>query len=282
MSSPRRLRTLPVMNPGRTAASGERTRPERAPVPGRPDRAALVGAIGNRRLGAIAATVRARGLLQRTPTEADALIALGRRWRKLKYGQASEKRKTFEGEIDELNGALSPFGLSVASGPYQAYEPLVRQRGKLKTYETLVQEITSAADGGAAAARSFLKWRFEDVAFTDLSPPLQDLAVITLWSEVGRGYNPDPLYGWLERIAKSAEDDARSAWLEFKTYFPPSLTAKEDKEFDPSAPQEQQQQDPEEYEAPPIPAAEQDELMADVAAGETGLSSTRSGNLNRP
>lgn len=120
--------------------------------------------------------------------EAEVLIQWGRLWcGHMWIGDNAQKRDEL---IQAINGQLNSIGFSIGRG-WQNYDPVVRKAtGRPTSYAQLVAWANRQPDGGRAAAQLFLNWATDDTTeLFHLPLELQDMAIITHFAEVGRGYS---------------------------------------------------------------------------------------------
>lgn len=160
--------------------------------------------------------------------EADILIQWGRWW----FGHMWIRGDTQMRDqlIDHVNGELNAIGFSIGRG-WRDYDPVVRRVGaRPSTYANIAAWASRQADGGRAVAQQMLDWaRGDDVYLSDLPTELQDLAIITHFAEVGRGYASAlelELYPLLEGIVAGSR-----TWGDYRE-FSPSLKYAEDVAMD--------------------------------------------------
>jgi hypothetical protein len=164
--------------------------------------------------------------------EADELIGYGRFWfAKVKLGTDYVAR---DGLIQHLNGIFTSVPLPIRlSRGWQPDDPVIRVGGRSHRYADVAAWASGQQDGGRQAAQTFRDWyEGDNVTLSALPPQLQALAAITHLAEVGRGYwvaLETELMPWIADIADAANaQDARAAWANYTTAFPPSLTYAQD------------------------------------------------------
>jgi hypothetical protein len=136
--------------------------------------------------------------------------------------------------IKHLNAFLEILGLQIKRG-WQVYDPVVVRPGaKPRTYKDLAAWASQRNDGGFGAAKLFLDWCTQPtlIQLRDLPPELQELAVITHFAEVGRGYGKQiiqtQLIPWMQAIVAAGPAGAAAIWNDYNARYAPSLTYKVD------------------------------------------------------
>ncbi|MER6444050.1 hypothetical protein [Streptomyces venezuelae] len=130
---------------------------------------------------------------------------------------------------DAINGQLATAKIKITRG-FQAYDPVVR-RGRPKRYIALAETLSSPTDGGQGQATAIIEWIKGARTLSTLDEAAQELAVITHFAELGRGYSSelDALYKRLAEIAGTGSAaKSRTLWENLATKWSPVLTYKED------------------------------------------------------
>lgn len=208
-----------------SASSRSAAEPER-PRKTRSDSVLRMSPPGGARLAQLAALANGKPavgpVVQRTKKEADQLIDSGRTWNREIWVKAQNSTDL----AAMMNAKFEEMGFTVRRG-WQPYDPVVRGKGATaKSYGTLMQNI--AKKGGAKQAKLFLKWMTDDSTTFDMLPEeLRELAAITHFAEVGRGYEAalGDLKSFLESVANG---EATASKADLNAAFAPSLTYKQD------------------------------------------------------
>lgn len=125
--------------------------------------------------------------------------------------------------INNFNNLISTTGFRIGRG-WQPYDPVVRPARK---YTAIAQDLDQNPIANANAFRNFLSGA---VLLANLpSRALQELALITCFAEVGRGYSSSlqTLGTWVNSITAG-----QSTWSQVKLEFDPALTYAEDSSRD--------------------------------------------------
>lgn len=161
--------------------------------------------------------------------EAEALVMWGKAW----FGHVwvGNDEKTRDLIIKHANSQLEPLkiGFYIKRG-WQSYDPVVAG-GKTYRYSEIADWAAGQTDGGKAAATLFLNWMNGSTVLSDLPSPLAALALITHFAEVGRGYSSalGDLESWMSALSKTSGKSAcAKVWRDYRQYYPPALTYKED------------------------------------------------------
>lgn len=120
--------------------------------------------------------------------------------------------------IKNMNGLINATGYTIGRG-WKPYDPVVRPARK---YTSIAADLEGNAAVNAALFRGFLE---NAVQLEALPAALKELALITCFAEVGRGYSSslDTLSEWMTRI-----ESGESQWADVKVEFDPALTYAED------------------------------------------------------
>lgn len=124
--------------------------------------------------------------------------------------------------ITNFNGLLAGMGFRIGRG-WQHYDPVVRPARK---YTVIAHDLDTASVVNALLFIAFLNGT---TLLATLPQALQELALITCFAEVGRGYSSSlpTLQQWVADIAAGT-----STWSQVKVNFDPSLTYAEDSRMD--------------------------------------------------
>jgi hypothetical protein len=140
-------------------------------------------------------------------------------------------------EVEELaTKALHPLGIT-ATHFVNVYEPMVRMAGCFTSYDSIIKWATGRDDRGRQAARQMLDWMDGKTTLQNLPKYLRMLAVITHYSEVGRGYSVN-LAGLRERMQQirdcATKKGREELWKTLSDAYPPVLkwTADAEKDYD--------------------------------------------------
>jgi hypothetical protein len=170
----------------------------------------------------------------------------GKLW--FKYVWADISSGTTTGDRDvvsaSISGMLGEHGMRVSRG-WQQYDPTVRA-GRPKKYVTLCASLAGESDGGVASAKALVKWMEGTTDLSTLTGPAQEIAVITHFAEVGRGYisTLPEMYQMVQAIAGAGSKAAAvSAWNDFPNHYAPALTYAQDSARDYVPPGEGKKQD---------------------------------------
>jgi hypothetical protein len=164
--------------------------------------------------------------------EVELLIAYGRQWYGVAWVEGDNHAR--DGLVAGLNGgfAAAGLGLTVRRG-WQHYDPVVRVNNTAHSYASITAWAAGHADGGRNVAAQLCQW-FTNPAVTlaTLPPMLRELAVLTHFCEVGRGYESsiyEKLSPWLDSIANApTAAAARALWHNYTSEYPPSLRYDQD------------------------------------------------------
>jgi hypothetical protein len=130
----------------------------------------------------------------------------------------------------DINMLLRPLNISAVSG-WNPIEPMVREGTRWTPYESIIRWAASREDGGRAAAAAIVRWMKGRTTLENLPPMLRMLAVITHYSEVGRGYS-SALAGLKLHMAKIGScgntADAAVLWKNLADEYPPMIDWKTD------------------------------------------------------
>lgn len=160
--------------------------------------------------------------------EAAVFIQWGRLWSAHVWiNDDAQKRDEL---ISVINRQLNSLGFQIGRG-WQNYDPVVRKAtGRPTSYAQLVAWAARQPDGGRAAAQMFFNWATDDTTgLLHMPTELQDMAIITHFAEVGRGYVSSlelQLYPLMADIAAG-----RKTWGNIND-FSPSLKYAEDGKMD--------------------------------------------------
>lgn len=145
--------------------------------------------------------------------------------------ERSEMKQMEMAELTPIAAKIAkkmPEGFSLTQG-YQPYDPVIKMDGqKPRTYKQLIPLLNHNAVQNAQLLITFMQ---DESELEDLPPELQELAVIAFVAETGRGYSPDALYDFAQRIIESEGD---INWSHLKKGYPAAMTYSEDsKDFSP-------------------------------------------------
>lgn len=174
---------------------------------------------GNRAVVRAAAAPQRRGgepVIQRT-TAAD-IKSAGILWY-AKVWQQKDNAADRASIIENFNKMIAGTGFTVGRG-YKDYDPVVRPARK---YTVIAAELDKNAAANAATFAAFLA---NAVTLESLSKPLAELALITCFAEMGRGYKTSVLESLEKWVGDIAAGTAK--WSDVKKEFDPALTYKED------------------------------------------------------
>lgn len=160
--------------------------------------------------------------------EAAVFIQWGRMW--FAHVRISDNAQKRDEMISVINRQLNALGFKIGRG-WQDYDPVVRKAtGRPTSYAQLVGWASRQGDGGKAAAQMFLNWATDaETGLLHMPTELQDMAIITHFAEVGRGYASaltDQLYPLMAAIA-----GGKKTWGNMND-FSPSLKYAEDGKMD--------------------------------------------------
>ncbi|MBN6040238.1 RHS repeat-associated core domain-containing protein [Amycolatopsis sp. 195334CR] len=164
---------------------------------------------------------------------AEELVNLGRHWNSqvwMKNGSKADTKAYLDSLPPHTKIGLDHHGIKLNHG-FQQYDPVVRMDGhKLTSYQGFVDKVTAGPDGGKHAAADLNDWASGRKTFDQLPQHVKDMATITHFAEVGRGYSYDvaKFNDKMGDIAKMNPADAAAEWKKVNDWFPPSLTYKQD------------------------------------------------------
>jgi len=174
-------------------------------------------------------------------SEPELLVAAGRAWAsEVRYGNGNGRQI-----INAIHNHPT-FGLRVrARTGYQSYDPVSRILGsRAASYNSIISRV----DDPVNDAEEFRDWMDNESSILSLPRHLQELAVVTHFSEVGRSYQSE-----LPQLRNMVDNiiDGEASWTDIHEYYPPSLTYREDVRADWSD-DEEHESDDEEYEDEPL------------------------------
>nr|WP_245370739.1 RHS repeat-associated core domain-containing protein [Amycolatopsis magusensis] len=165
---------------------------------------------------------------------ADELANLGRHWHSqvwMKPGNHASTKAYLDSLPPYTKIGLDHHGIKLGPG-FQQYDPVVKMDGRKPTsYNDFVNNVTApGGDGGKSAAADLNDWAKGRKDFADLPPHVKDMATITHFAEVGRGYSYDvaKFDQKMSDISKMTPDAAAAEWKRMSEWFPPKLTYAQD------------------------------------------------------
>lgn len=161
--------------------------------------------------------------------EAVTLVQWGKAWFGYVWvGNDTDTRDLIITRFNEQR-MVSDAGYYIKRG-WQNYDPVVAG-GKTYRYSEIAEWAAGQKDGGKESAALFLDWMNGTTILSDLPAPLAALALITHFAEVGRGYSSalGDLEKWIKTLSKASDKGAcAKGWRDYRSYYPPALTYKED------------------------------------------------------